>query len=494
MILETSENLQDQAGRVEQYDIRPPVMRKGPYHPSESDLLEYALEEFNGPVGAEMEAHLAGCLYCRIRINRIRRCDPRLEPPRHAPSLPISEEILGPLATNPPAEVTVGQVWLGQCEHRQVIVWVRSARLGTITAHPVTPDIDYVDDLSLIVELPNIGCPAAVVSSLVSTVPRKNLVAHLGDLDIESDLQRLNEAARNGTRTDLLTGRPITDPTDARIEFRQMLGDDLASIDPIIEPDDEDDYMLSDGWEPGLVSTIPGPCHPRHPSEPDLLGYALGELNGPAGADVQAHLADCLFCRIRLNRMKRCDPRLEPPRHAPTRPQIPKEILRPLAADPPADVKPGQVWLAGRPGREQVMVWIRGVFPHAIMAHAVTPDIDSVEDLSLIADLPAIGRPVAVVSSVSNTVPRETLAAHLGDLDVKSDLREAREAALSRTPTDLRTGRPITDPADERNEFLHMLADNLADLNPIIEPDDDDAARRSRRTPQSGPGPDQGPG
>ena len=471
MILETNENLQDQAGRVELHDIRPPVMRKGPYHPSESDLLKYALEEFNGPVRAEMEAHLADCLYCRIRINRIRRCDPRLEPPRHAPSpVPISEEILGPLAANPPAEVRVGHVWLGQCEHGQVIVWVRSARLGTITAHPVTPDIDYVDDLSLIVELPNIGCPAAVVSSLVSTVPRKNLVAYFGDLDIESDLQRLNEAARNGTRTDLLTGRPITDPTDARIEFRQMLGDDLASIDPIIEPDDEDDYMLSDGWEPGLVSTIPGPCHPRHPSEPDLLGYALGELNGSAGADVQAHLAGCLFCRIRLNRIKRCDPRLEPPRLAPTRPQLPEEILRPLAADSSADVKPGQVWLAGSPGREQVMVWIRGVFPHAIMAHAVTPDIDSVEDLSLIADLPAIGRPVAVVSSVSNTVPRETLAAHLGDLDIKSDLREAREAALSRSPTDLRTGRPITDPADERNEFLHMLADDLAALDPTNDP------------------------
>ena len=456
---------QDQAGRVERHDIRSPVMRKGPYHPSESDLLRYALEEFDRPAGADVEAHLAGCLYCRVRINRIRRRDPRLEPPRHAPSPPpILEEILGSLAADPPAEVRVGQVWLGQYEHKQAMVWIRSARLGTITAHPITPDIDYVDDLSLIVELPNAGYPAAVVSSLGSTVPRKNLVAHLGNLDIESDLRQLDEAARNGTRTDLRTARPITDPADERIEFRQMLNDDLASIDPITEPDDEDDYILADGWEPGLVSTIPGPCHPCHPSEPDLLGYALDELDGPVGGDVQAHLADCLFCRIRVNRMRRCDPRLKSPRHTPTRPQISEEILRPLAADLPADVEVGQVWLAGRPG-EQVMVWIRGVFPHVIMVHVVTSDIDFVEDLSLIADLPAIGRPVAVVSSVSNTVPRETLVAHLGDLDIKSDIREAREAALSRNPTALRTGRPITDPADKRNEFLHMLADDLAALD-----------------------------
>lgn len=36
---------------------------------------------------------------------------------------------------------------------------------------------------------------------------------------------------------------------------------------------------------------------------------------------------------------------------------------------------------------------------------------------------------------------------------------------LSRNATDLRTGRPITDPADKRNEFLHMLADDLAALD-----------------------------
>ena len=53
----------------------------------------------------------------------------------------------------------------------------------------------------------------------------------------------------------------------------------------------------------------------------------------------------------------------------------------------------------------------------------------------------------------------------MGDLDVKSDIRDAREAALSRNATALRTGRPITDPADVRNEFLHMLADDLAALD-----------------------------
>ena len=128
---------------------------------------------------------------------------------------------------------------------------------------------------------------------------------------------------------------------------------------------------------------------PYHPSDADLLENALGEHDTASGLDIEGHLADCLYCRIRLN---------------------------------------------------------------------------------LIVDLSAIGRPVAVVSSVSNAVPRETLVAHLGDLDVKSDIREAREAALSRNATALRTGRPITDPADVRNEFLHMLADDLAALDQQADP------------------------
>ncbi len=467
MVQGVCEELQSGPDEVEQLEVQPYVMRKGPYHPSDADLLENALGEHDTASGLDIEGHLTDCLYCRVRLDRIKIIDSRLEPPAYAvPSRPVSDETLELLAANPLPKVEAGQVWLAQGDRGQLMVWIGRLRsdAGAALVRPVTPNIDAVDDSALIVELPNVG-PVGVFSSLVGSVDVSRLVAHLGDLDIASDLQRIADAPPTDARTGLKTGRPITGPGDERHEFYESLMYQLDNLDPIIESADEDDDMLADGWEPGLVYTIPGPCHLRHPSEPDLLGCALDELDGPAGADVQAHLADCLFCRIRVNRMRRCDPRLETPRYAPTRPHIPEEILGPLAADSPADVKPGQVWLAGPPGCEQVMVWVRGVFPHAIMVHAVTSDIDFVEEFSLIADLPAIGRPVAVVSSVSNAVPRETLVANLGDFDIKSDIREAREAALSRNATALRTGRPITDPADVRNEFLHMLADDLAALD-----------------------------
>ena len=230
---------------VEQLEVQPYVMRKGPYHPSDADLLENALGEHDTANGPGIENHLADCLYCRIRLNRIKISDPRLEPPAFAvPAMPVSDETLKLLAANPPPKVEAGQVWLAQGDHGQLMVWIGLLRSDTDAAwaYPVTPNIDAVDDGALIVELPNVG-PVGVASSLYGSVDLSRLVVHLGDLDIDSDLRRLNEAARNGTRTDLRTGRPITDPADERHEFDQFLIDQLADLDPIIEFADEDDDM-----------------------------------------------------------------------------------------------------------------------------------------------------------------------------------------------------------------------------------------------------------
>ena len=62
---------------------------------------------------------------------------------------------------------------------------------------------------------------------------------HDDDLDIASDFQRIADAKRAGTQSNLRTGRPITDPADERIEFSRFLTDQLADLDPIIEPEDE---------------------------------------------------------------------------------------------------------------------------------------------------------------------------------------------------------------------------------------------------------------
>ena len=198
----------------------------------------------------------------------------------------------------------------------------------------------------------------------------------------------------------------------------------------------------------------------------ELLEYALGESDPASAATAEAHLADCLLCRIGLNRIKIDDPRLEPPAFAVSAPPVPEEALKLLAAHPPARIESDQVWYA-RGEHSQLMVWVShepiGFFD-AVMAHPVTTNIDAVGPSALIVDLPKIG-PVAVFSSIFGLVPKSKLEAHLGDLDIASDLQRVYKGDRS----GLKTGRPITDPNDERIEFGMFLADQLADLDPIIE-------------------------
>ena len=216
----------------------------------------------------------------------------------------------------------------------------------------------------------------------------------------------------------------------------------------------------------------------------ELFEYALGESDPASAAAAEAHLADCLLCRIGLNRIKIDDPRLEPPAFAVSHPPVSEEALKLLAAHPPARIESDQVWYA-RGEHSQLMVWVShepiGFFD-AVMAHPVTTNINAVDNSALIVDLPKIG-PVAVSSPIIGLVPKSKLVAHLGDLDIASDLQRIYKGDRS----DLKTGRPITDPNDERHEFDQFLIDQLADLDPIIEnldEEDDAVLAEALRAPQ----------
>ena len=241
MVLEISEKSADRSDGVEPIDFQMPSLADDDL--LDDELLEYALGESDPASVAAAEAHLADCLFCRIRLNRIKIEDPRLEPPAFAVSaLPVSEEALELLAADSPACVESGQVWYARSEDAQLMVWVSHEPPGfdAVMAHPVTVNIDAVDDSVLIEGLPKIG-PVAVISSTVGLVPKSKLVAHLGDLDIASDIWRLFNGTRPDPETGRRTGRPITDPNDERIEFDQFLADQLADLYPIIEPPDEED-------------------------------------------------------------------------------------------------------------------------------------------------------------------------------------------------------------------------------------------------------------
>jgi len=212
-------------------------------HPLDIDLLGVTIGDADAELATDVAEHLVTCLLCRVRMARLRRSGAVPSAPPTGVDLPLlSPDVLAVLDdVARPDTVAAGQVWLAGGSHR-LLVWVRAVRSDRVVAHPVTLDVDAVDDTALIVDLPALGSPVAVVTSIVGTVPVSTLVAHVGDLDIGDDVDRLRAAATAGTaELDLPTGRPISGPADERLELRQLLADDLAALDALDDDDGHDD-------------------------------------------------------------------------------------------------------------------------------------------------------------------------------------------------------------------------------------------------------------
>lgn len=212
-------------------------------HPLDIDLFGLVVGDIDATIAAGVTEHLATCLLCRVRIARIRRGDAVPATPPIGIDVPVvSPRVLETLESSArPELIATGQIWLVGDSHR-LLVWIRAFESGAVIAHPISLDVDAADDTALIIdELPALGHAGAVVTSIVGTLPQSQLRSYIGDLDISEDVQRLRDAATLGTPVlDLRTGAPITGPTDERLEFRQLLADDLAALDLIDEEDDDE--------------------------------------------------------------------------------------------------------------------------------------------------------------------------------------------------------------------------------------------------------------
>ena len=205
------------------------------HHPLDIDLLERCLATADRSLPDGVEAHLSVCLLCRVRLNRIRRSNPRPgDPPAGVVCPAVSSGLAATLAAgSAPETAAAGQVWVAGGGDR-VVVWVRSVCRAAVVVHPVTVDIDAVDDTGLIVDgFAAIGRPVAIVAGVVGTVPMASLVVCLGDLPVGRFLRRVAAAAASGISSGLATGTPIYGPADERIEFRQILADEIAALDPL---------------------------------------------------------------------------------------------------------------------------------------------------------------------------------------------------------------------------------------------------------------------
>ena len=209
-------------------------------HPLDTDLLAFTTGEADPAGAAAITEHLAGCLICRVHLNRLRRAGvtstTATTPTGRVPT--VSPAVIAALAAATHPAIANGQLWLaGESQH--TLVWIEDAdtETGFAIVNAATFDTAGADDSAVIVTLPEYDLEVAVLGSVSGAIPLSALRVFVANLDIAKDLRRTRGAAFDGTAGDgIVSGAPMRGVTDERREFRQLLADDLAALDPI---DDE---------------------------------------------------------------------------------------------------------------------------------------------------------------------------------------------------------------------------------------------------------------
>jgi hypothetical protein len=212
-------------------------------HPLDIDLLDFTLGNADEADTSQITEHLGECLLCRVRVARLRRSGAAPEPLTEAGiSYPeVSPAVLAVLdrdAGQP--EPAANQLWLAGTTHR-VILWIESVDDHVAYAHAAYLDVEAADDTSLLTYSARLGRDLAVSASVSRSVPLQNLDHYIEDLSIRSELKKVLDATYSGVPAEgVATGAPIVDGADERLEFRQLLADDLAELDPYDDNGDDD--------------------------------------------------------------------------------------------------------------------------------------------------------------------------------------------------------------------------------------------------------------
>jgi hypothetical protein len=185
-----------------------------------------------------------------------------------------------------------------------------------------------------------------------------------------------------------------------------------------------------------------------HPLDVDLADLVDGVVEAARAAELEAHLDDCLLCRIKRERLMRA-----PPVPA-TGPQLPPVAFAVPAVDDGGDPTEGDLWLAG--DDERVLVLVLRTHGERLLVAPVTFDVEAADEETVVVD--AARSPLqiglAVHPTLATEVPRTVLVGRLGALAGGID-------------EGLTGGVAVAGPADPRLGLRQLLADRLASLEDI---------------------------
>lgn len=199
-------------------------------HPLDVDLADLVDGVLDATRAADVEAHLDGCLLCRLKRRRLEGAP--APAPVEGPSGPLSGQRIprGPLpapafavpALDAGGDPAVDDLWLAGTEDR-LLVLVLGVAGDRVTAAPVTLDVEAADDEAVVVEQSPFRAAVAVHPALATEIPRAALTARVGALGLPPAQGAARALA--GHR-----GTAIAGPNDPRLELRQHLADRLAAF------------------------------------------------------------------------------------------------------------------------------------------------------------------------------------------------------------------------------------------------------------------------
>lgn len=256
------------------------AMNYGFKHPLDVDLSDFAEDLLDPSHREALEDHLSDCLLCRIKLRRLRD---GLEDERASAPVTTATETRSAArdwtSFNVPAvlpvdvgadELVPGQIWGTRGEERLVVLVVRVVEERALVA-PVTLDVFSADDETVVVDktLSPFGISLALYPNLAGELPTSLLDTCFGRLVEPTDVAELLAGTLAGTSR----GRPIDGRTDPRLEFRQLLADELGALEEIRS-------------DPDTTADAP-------PPRPDQLASALAvELRSRRGEACKVRHAD----------------------------------------------------------------------------------------------------------------------------------------------------------------------------------------------------------
>ncbi len=197
-----------------------------------------------------------------------------------------------------------------------------------------------------------------------------------------------------------------------------------------------------------------------HPLDTDLLDLVEGALDAAASQAIEEHLAACVLCRIKRQRLRAAPPvaltelsDVEAPAFG---------VIETVDA-PVEEVQEGDLWLTV--GDEPAMVLIRKVLDLdlGLVAVPVTFDVEVADIGTLVLDASAspLGVPIAVYDGMLSSLPTRTLRSRVVPLRAVDLLHiDAGDPGVTR-------GSELEGPADPRHEIRQYIADRLTQLAPI---------------------------